>query len=293
MTFQKIMVPYLSADAGAAAFGAARHLAGRFKAHMDVVNMRQHITPALPGNVYYPIAVLSVQDNYDALKQAADENAEKLRATYENLCEKHSIAFCHETEHTPDKGATAAWDDVDGAMPYELSARARVADLTVVAKAPDMSLAMHSDLTEELIFQSGRPVMMVDAEAPMTAFPETIAIAWNGGREAARAVVAAMPVLVAATAVIVVTVGDTPAGVEPPEHLVSFLRLHGVHASHLSAHAEKGEDQEEAFMRCAASRSTDMIVMGAYSHNRWRQIVLGGFSRHMLRNSKIPLFMAH
>lgn len=293
MSIQKIMVPFLSEGAGKAAFKAAAIMADRFKAHLDVVHMRQHITTALAGSTYYPIAANYVEDNIDALRAAANQQADQLRNSYEQLCQEHDVGFFDEAEHTDDKGATAAWTDVEAKMPFDLANRARVADLTVFGRSTGDAPAHEYDTIEEVLFQSGRSVLLVDSQRQFLRFPETVFVAWNGGREAARALSAALPILKHAKLVIIITVGDLPWGVEPPEHVSSYLRLHGVHATHLNARLEKGADAEEEFLAHAEKKNADLIVMGAYSRNRWREVILGGFTRHLLKRSSIPLLMTH
>ena len=293
MTIQKIMVPFLNEQSGEPAFEAAAALAERFKAHLDVIHMRQRITPALPGNAYYPIAVNYMKDNIEAIRNELDQEAANQMKIYERLCQKWDIGFFDEAEHTDDKGPTAAWCDVDATMPYDLANRARIADLSVLAKTGKDAPVYEFEVIEEIIFQSGRAVLLIDGDRPLREFPETILIAWNGGKEAARAITAAMPILKQAKLVIVTSVGELPWASEPPEHVASYLKLHGVHATHLNARLNKGVDPEEEFMAHAKKKGADMIVMGAYSHNRWREVILGGFTRYLLKNSRIPLFMAH
>ena len=212
---------------------------------------------------------------------------------FERLSDQHGIGFYDEEEHTEDKGTTAAWADVEATLPWDLSCRARVSDLTVLARVGEDPPGYQVEVFEEMIFQSGRPALFVDAKWPVTEFPETVIIAWNGGREAARAITSAMPILRQAKHVFVILIGELPGESESPEKVASYLKLHGVHATASSVRLNKGVDPEEEFMAHAKRKRADLIVMGAYSHSRWREAILGGFTRHMLKNSKIPILMAH
>lgn len=104
---------------------------------------------------------------------------------------------------------------------------------------------------EELMFQSGRPVLIALANKQGFAFPDTIFVAWDGGPEVARAISAAMPFLKEARVVIVASVGQLKFGSEPADHVASHLKLHAVHATSLAARVEKGEDAEAVFLRHA------------------------------------------
>ena len=293
MTIQKIMVPLLKEDAGLAALTAATALADRFKAHLDVVHMRPPVTTGLIASGYYPIAANYVQTAVDDINDRANQQAQDLKKLYEAHCEKHEIGFYDEAEHTEDKGATAAWSDIDPGASYDFSKRGRVADMAALAKSGADAPQDEIELIEQLVFQSGRPVLIAPTTMKSFAFPETIMVAWDGGREAARAIAAAMPILKGAHLVIVTSVGEIGLGDEPVENAAMHLKLNGVHAMSLTAKAENGESPQAAFLRHAEEKGADLIVMGAYSHSRWREVVLGGFTRHLLRESDIPLFMAH
>ena len=297
MTIQKIMVPFLKKDSGLPALTAAAVLADRFKAHMDVVFMRPPITPAQLAEGYsggyYPIAVNYVQSTIQTLNERANQQAEDLKKLYEAFCEKHEISFYDQTEHTEDKGATAAWSDVDPRTSSDFSKRGRIADLSVLAKPGDDAPKDEIELIEEVMFQSGRPVLIAPANRKGFSFPDTVFVAWDGGREAARAISAAMPILKEARLVIVASVGKLSFGSEPANHVASHLKLHGVHATSLAARLERGEEAETVFLRHAEKRNADLIVMGAYSHSRWREVIWGGFTRYLLKESDVPLFMAH
>ncbi|MEL7491479.1 MAG: universal stress protein [Pseudomonadota bacterium] len=293
MAIQKIMVPFLKDETGPLALSAAVTLADRFKSHIDVIYMRPPITVQQLGGGYYPIAVNYVRSTIETLNERANEEAAKLKVLYEDYCEKYEVGFYDEAEHTEDKGATAAWSDVDPATSYDFSKRGRIADLTVLGKSAGEAPQDEVELIEELVFQSGRPVLIAPSAASDFEFPETVVVAWDGGREAARAIAAALPILKEARHVIVASVGETRYGCEPPGHAASHLKLHGVHATSLSAKLGKGEDPEEAFLTLANNKDADLIVMGAYSHSRLREVIWGGFTRYLLRESEIPMLLAH
>ncbi len=293
MTIKKMMVPFFEQEMSERAFNAASAFAKEFKAHLDVVHMRQRITPSLPGNVYYPIAVTYVEENFDILQEVAEQRAAELKKKFKKLCSERSVSVLEKAEHTDDKSATATWTDTDKNLPYDLATRARVADITIMARPSDHAPQYTMDLIEEIIFQSGQSVLIVGQNHTIDEFPKTVMVAWDGGREAARAVRAALPVLQRAETVTVTAVGELPWGAEPAENLAAYLKLHGVHANHMHPNTDKHDDPEEVLLGRAKSKGADLIVMGAYSHNRWREMVLGGFTRFMLRHSDIPLLMAH
>lgn len=291
MTIQKILVPFLTTQAGISALEAGIVFAKHYKAHLDVVHLRRQLQ--IPAGSYYPIAASYIEQNVDALKKAQSELAADLKKLFTKIINDRGVNVLDDGEHDQSKGATAAWSDVDAKLAYDLATRARVADMVVMARRAGKTVSYEIDLMEDIIFQSGRPALVVDTEQELTAFPKTVMLAWDGGRESARAMSAALPVLKQADMVIVTTIGDMGWATEPPEHAAAFLKLHDVHATHLHARIDKKDDSAEVFLDHAEKKNADLVVMGAYSHHRWREVLLGGFTRHLLQNAQLPLLLSH
>lgn len=178
-------------------------------------------------------------------------------------------------------------------MPSDVIKRARTADLTVLS-APTKHRQFWEDArAEDIIFLSGQPVMVTPAGQSMTSFPDTVVVAWDGRREAARALSAAMPILEGARSVFVTAIGELMPGAAEADEAVAVLKLHGVHANYYYRSVHNHERPEEVLLDDAKKRGADLIVMGAYSHQRWRESIIGGFTRYCLKHAQIPLLLAH
>jgi nucleotide-binding universal stress UspA family protein len=170
---------------------------------------------------------------------------------------------------------------------------ARSAD-TFVALRPNGAMDPEH-LIEGVLYGSGRNIYLVpEAERPKITL-DRIMIAWNGSREAARAVAEAMPFLHKAEQVsLVVVTGEHPTEEEAIMGIdaVKHLRHHGIHAG---LHRIKSPSNEIAnsLMDEAGRRKADLIVMGGYSHARLREQLLGGVTYSLMHESPIPLLMAH
>jgi nucleotide-binding universal stress UspA family protein len=122
---------------------------------------------------------------------------------------------------------------------------------------------------------------------------ETIAIAWNGSTQSARAVHAALPLLQQARRIAILRVDDADAAgevdrIEPDE----FLRRHGLRCEHFDLQG-RADDAGAALLAGAARIFADMLVLGAYGTGRFSEWIFGGVTRHVLQHVALPLFMRH
>ena len=141
------------------------------------------------------------------------------------------------------------------------------------------------------VFSTGRPCLLVRDRVPR-ALLNHVVVAWNGSLEGAHAVAGAMPLLEAAERVSIFSAprpdGDAGHGPE----LARALAHHGVAAQELPV-TEKGGPVGAVFLTAAAAAGATLLVMGAYTHSRVRQQLLGGVTRHVLAHAAFPLLMAH
>lgn len=190
-----------------------------------------------------------------------------------------------------------------------LSLLARHADLVVVGQAdPELlSTSAGSEFPAQVLTHSGRPVLVV----PYAGLPgpagqaaaRRVVIAWNGGKEAARAVREALPLLRRAERVHVAIFdadlqpavhGDTPGA-----ELRAYLARHGVQAEVLLRQSarqgllKRPADTGGALLSLAADVACDLLVLGAYGHSRFRETLLGGVTRTVLESMTMPVLMAH
>jgi nucleotide-binding universal stress UspA family protein len=141
------------------------------------------------------------------------------------------------------------------------------------------------------LFESGRPVLVAPPRPPIE-IGRSIVIAWNGSTETARAIAFAMPLLLRAERVTVLTVtGGTvpgPAG----DRIARSLRFNGVLAQ--AVHVEpEGRSTGEAILVHAERLGADLLVKGAYTQSRLRQMIFGGATRYLLDHVTLPMLMAH
>jgi nucleotide-binding universal stress UspA family protein len=168
----------------------------------------------------------------------------------------------------------------------------RLHDLTIV-DSPVEFLAVGRDMVEELLFHTGRPVLVVPPG--VTLFKaKRIVVAWDGTSSAARALNDAMSFLTSAEYVELASVLKEKdlSKLVPGAEVAPHLSRHKIDCTVVNVDAMNG-DAAKALRDRATLVSADMIVMGAFAHSRWRQMVLGGVTDSMLSASEIPVFMSH
>lgn len=196
--------------------------------------------------------------------------------------------------------------EAEGVLSYErrqvdddpaggLSLQARYADLIVVSQTDldePASARLIGALPEQVVLDGGRAVLVIPYAGSFGHIGKRVLVAWDGGIEATRAVFNALPLLRAAAAVALVEFKpDQAAGRQPGADLAQYLARHGVacevHVEPLPIRAG------EALLSLAADLGSDLIVMGAYGHSRFREIVLGGVSETIFASMTVPVLMAH
>jgi nucleotide-binding universal stress UspA family protein len=189
-------------------------------------------------------------------------------------------------------GLNISWREVEGESVHTAIAEARYADLVVVGRSGAES-EYSAEAVGSILVGCGRPVLLVPDSHPQ-AIGSTIAIAWKETAEAARAVTAAMPVLAKAERIAVISVSEDASGpaYEPAERLARDLVDHGLPAV-ANTVVPGGRPVADAVLQAARECGANLLVMGAYSHSRFRELVFGGFTRHVLHGCDLPVLLLH
>jgi nucleotide-binding universal stress UspA family protein len=201
-------------------------------------------------------------------------------------------------------GVKSEWRAIESSYPDVAEAaiaNARCAELIITSQidgGPDGSI--ERDLTERLIMESGRPVLIIPRQGHFAPRGEGIVekaiVGTNGTRESARAMFDALPLLKQVKETRVVWVDPYRQGADsgeiPGAEEANVLSRHG-----LKAVAEPmmtdGRNAGEALLLRASDLGADLLVMGAYAHSRMREFVFGGATRHVLAHMNIPVLMSH
>ena len=194
-----------------------------------------------------------------------------------------------------DAGVAADWrlGETDEAV-ETTSTRARYADLVIVAQPGEHDHDARARV-ESLILSSGSPCLVTPPAAPAVGGLRRIVIGWDGGVAARRALDASLPFLALAQTVEIAVVED---GAAPEvneaaiDALIARLARHGVRAE--PRRFGKGlDDAGAALLTHVATFDADLLVMGAYSHSRAAEAIVGGVTRTVLTQAALPVLLAH
>jgi len=172
---------------------------------------------------------------------------------------------------------------------------ARATDIAIVSQG--VHNPWIDDIPERVAIESGRPVLVIPDEGDFRPFGREIAVAWKASREATRAVFDALPLLTKARHVRLVTIRDASEATAsvrkaPSTDLADCLLRYGIEAQ-TEAIPLVDMSVGESLLDYAGRKSQDMIVMGLYGHSRFREFILGGVSRHILRHMTVPILFSH
>jgi nucleotide-binding universal stress UspA family protein len=188
---------------------------------------------------------------------------------------------------------------VDDEAGVGLCLQAPYSDLVVISQtAPeDFPPRVRADFPEYVLLNCSRPVLILPPAPLDDELGRRIMVAWNGSAEATRAITSAIPLMRRAEKVdLVVYDADLDGslhGEEPGADMALYLARHGIVVEVTAAVSDAAREPGESLLSFAADQRADLIVMGAYGHSRFREIMLGGMSRTALGSSLVPLWMSH
>src|SRR5918994_36264 len=214
MPIRNILVPIRGDGTGEGVLDHAVALGQRFNAHIVTLHCRPQPQDMLPFGVVVPGFLREqIMASADTL---ADAEEARLRDLFNAYCARRGITLA-DGSPAPDDTLSISWRVEVGKQPTVVGRLGRLADIIATAQ-PERETMLGANTLESAMVNTGRPVLLCPP-SPVARIGETIAVAWNGSREAARAVWSAVPLLQAARSVAVLA-GATGDWIQvPPEEL--------------------------------------------------------------------------
>ena len=285
MPIRRLLLPLTGTAAGEAALGTALMVARMWDAHLTALHVRidsRDVAP-LAGE---GLSGAMIEEMMSATEKESSERSNAVRALFDRFVAEHGVTVA---EPHPGAGATASFYSVTGREEDLVAQLARLADLTVVPHPEGGDDVSSSDALHAVLFDSGRPVLIAPHATPAT-IGTRICVAWNGTAESAAAVQAAIPWMQRAQAVRVLYADEYQRRGPGAAEVASYLALHDIQAE-IAQFRTPDREVGRSLLAAAHEFGADFLSMGAYSHSRLRQLILGGVTRHVLERATIPVMM--
>jgi nucleotide-binding universal stress UspA family protein len=276
-----ILVPTEQGAAMASALETALLLAKKFDSCIEGIPLRPAVADLVAMDPDSGLTMVAVKEN-DA------EMVRQAEAEFRAFMAGHQLA-----ERTGEAQASLSWawlKDAPSGHDF-VGSYGRVFDIIVLARPGDEWQSPSMITLESALFESGRPVLIAPPVSPRS-LGTNILVAWNNSTEQARTMADAMPFLRLAERITICTVeGATVAG-PSGEQMARSLKMNGIAAEPITLKPGK-RNAGETLLAKADELGCDLIVKGAYTQSRLRQMIFGGTTRHILANAKLPVLMAH
>jgi nucleotide-binding universal stress UspA family protein len=277
-----ILVPTEQTGAMEQALNCALLLAEKFAGRIEGFALRPAVAEMVAMDPDAGMTMVAVKENDADMVRQAEE-------LFRRFMQQRGVP--QQSAETPPATVAWAWN-ADAPSGHDfVGSYGRVFDIIVLARPGEEWQSPSMVTLESALFESGRPVLIAPPTAPRS-LATNVLIAWNRSTEQARATAFSMPLLKRADRVTILTVeGATVAG-PSGEELARSLAAHGIAAATTTLPASK-TNAGETILRKAAELGCDLIVKGAYTQSRLRQMIFGGTTRHILTNANLPVLMAH
>ncbi|HET7411124.1 MAG TPA: universal stress protein [Pararhizobium sp.] len=276
-----MLVPIENHDRTRSILSTALAFARNFDSQICGFALSPATTPFLAADVIGASVI------YEPLADYNEESATQARGLFESFMKEQAIP----RRTSEASGVTWSWKNDVPPGDHMVGILGRVFDVTVVGRSEPRVSGPRSTTLDAALFDSGRPILIAPPTAPES-IGRRILIAWNRSTETARTVAVAMPLLKQADEIVVLAVEGSHVPGPMAEELISYLRTHGISARSLSiAPGKRGAGA--TILEEAAALGSDLVVKGAFTQSRLRQIIFGGATQHLLTETEVPVFMAH
>jgi nucleotide-binding universal stress UspA family protein len=287
---KSFLVPIGGSDTDEALFATALAAAQPFASHMNFLHV--HVGPGQAA-ANMPHAAFAMGPALSNALKDLDIKAQ-VRSTlaarhFQEFCARSRVEICDAPSLT--KGVTASWQEENGHALRRILFRARHNDLIVAGRAKSAN-GLPADFLEQLLIGSGRPVLIAGS-APTPAPTGTIMVCWKETAEAARAVNAAMPFMIRAKRVVIVSIVEDDENVaDALSDVAHQLGWNGVR-SEIRTIAANGAAVPGLLSSAAQDCGADLVALGAYGRSRMHEILFGSCTQSMIRNDATSVLLMH
>ena len=281
MSMKTILVPMEKHDGMQSVLETALLLARRYDSYIEGLPLRWATVDFALGDIVVAFPV-------EQYKQEMAAEAQRARQTFETFMQIRGLP--RSTERTTSLSFGWLNEPLEGET--FVGTYGRAFDVIVMNRPDANSPVLYHRALESGLFESGRP-MLLAPPSPPERIGTNVLIAWNGSTEQARAVALAMPLLERAERVTVLTVtGGTGVLGPSADQMIRYLKRNGIPAEPLTVGLD-GKNTGEAILGAAQTLACDLLIKGAFTQSRLRQMVFGGATQHMMATATLPVLLAH
>ena len=281
MTIKNMLVPVGDIARDEGAIGTALVLTQEFGGHAECLFVTGDVSDVIPAGAMGLFESVQVQIKQE-YEHDRDEKQKIARQRFDEMLEERNIDYRELA--LPAELPSASWEIAPGLASEIVAMRGGAYDMVVVGR-PVRDQTTVAELAAEAA------VLIAPPKTPRS-IGEAVVIGWNRSASSARSIAAALPLLLMSRSVTIVTVTTGAKTGPSPQDMAKYLSWHEIQAEVVEIppdHRLVGEVLLEEAERVSA----DLLVMGAYSHSRLRELILGGVTRHVLQNADLPVLMAH
>ncbi len=260
--------------------------AARFSSYVEGVHMRPGQPDVIAAGADGFVA--AAPDLVAGFEREARDRADRARDAFQTFMTEHKLARPSETSAGQ---CSADWRIVTSSGQSAIGSVGRTFDLLVLGRPVRDSVTPSMTALESALFESGRP-LIVAPPVPPEKIGDNIAIAWNCSTETARTVAFAMPFLVGAETVSILQTDRGVVSGPSSAELARSLAHHGINACCVDIRVGD-KNVGEAILDEARNQGADLLVKGAFTQSRLRQMIFGGATSQILASAELPVFMAN
>jgi nucleotide-binding universal stress UspA family protein len=287
MSIKRILVPLPGSVSHTGEIEMALSAAKALGAHVQALFISRP-PPVTRGGVSELVTATVGSVNWH--DEERERTARDAREVFAQACAAGGIPMLSANDE-PGSPLAASWHEAEGSYVEIAVQRAAAFDLVVAASATVMESLMA--IAEQSLLQTRRPVLLAPARL-QSDLTDSVMIAWDESPECWHAVSAAIPFMHLAKSVRVVSVDRDASNRQASQaDVLAYLRCHGIGAT-AQVVAPELRSVGDTLLAVGAEHEAGLLVMGAYSHSRLREMLLGGATRHILKNASArPVLLAH
>lgn len=282
-----ILVHLEEHDSVPAMLQAALLVARRFGSHIEGLHIRHGVPRLVPMGPEG--AGLATTDLVESVERVERTIGEHLRDQFEQFVRQHDLPLVEEMPMSD--APSASFKELLAAGDEDLASRGRAFDLLVVGRPVHAAAGPRISALEAALFESGRPLLVVPPDPPST-LDNRVIIHWNGSTETAGVIGLTMPFLERAEEILVLSVEEGMVSGPSARDIAQTLMRHGLPARHKHVSCGGRAAVGTTILEEAGAMRADLLIKGAYTQSRLRQMIFGGATSHVLAHAGLPMLMA-